>query len=69
MRAGRRAVLQTFRSATIDDLPVILALLAEDAIRYVAEPAESTDRQRAAITHPGHRLPIARDDEFLVHQR
>lgn len=44
-------MLQTFRSATVDDLPVILALLAEDAIRYVAEPAESTDRQgRRSLT-------------------
>ncbi|MGH3497074.1 MAG: GNAT family N-acetyltransferase [Nocardioidaceae bacterium] len=37
------------READVDDLEAVLALLAEDAIREVAEPAEVTARQRAAM--------------------
>lgn len=37
------------RRAEVDDLTDILALLAEDALREIAEPTEVTDRQRAAI--------------------
>jgi GNAT superfamily N-acetyltransferase len=41
---------QRVRSAAASDLPAILNLLAEDAIRYTDEPAGITERQRAAIT-------------------
>jgi GNAT superfamily N-acetyltransferase len=40
---------QNLRPATAADLPAILKLLAEDAIRYVDEPAGVTERQCAAI--------------------
>ena len=39
----------SIRSATVDDLAAVLALQAEDSMHYFAEPAEITDRQRAAI--------------------
>jgi GNAT superfamily N-acetyltransferase len=37
------------RSARPDDLPVLLALLRQDALRTTPEPPDVTDRQRAAL--------------------
>lgn len=58
------------RPARIDDLEQILALLAEDAIRYFAEPATPSSRQRAAldelIADPSHDVLVDERDGRLV---
>ncbi len=49
------------REAAEPDLPAVLALLREDAIREVEEPAEVTEGQRAAL-----RDIIARPDQQVL---
>ena len=49
------------REATELDLPAVLGLLREDAIREVEEPAEVTEGQRAAL-----RDIIARPDQQVL---
>lgn len=39
----------TFREARADDLPTLLALMAQDSQHYFDEPTRVTDRQRAAL--------------------
>lgn len=60
----------TFRRAVAEDLEVLLALTAEDAIRAFEEPTTPTDNQRAALDEilndPVHELVVGEIEGRLV---